>query len=265
MSHPLGFLDLPVHPFRLNPVSSFAFLKLCSLVLSLHSPVGGSSKAFILVLKSMYLWAQLFLQWTLPSLPFPIRSSLQGLALPLFSSSHSGSTVLCNVGFATTWSKLYAMYTQEASSIYHNLQFLAAYLTRSPVKISKVSTCTVLSMWYSITLVIVVSLDSQLLNSGNLPVSISIPPPSTGLGNSIIGPSHAFQLAQLEVTSFCCLMSSVLNTVVSYMLPGFFVVSGISLNQIQVIPSCPEQNSTSCFSERFLLVFPYNFVFESMQ
>lgn len=73
-------------------------------------------------------------------------------------------------------------------------------------------------MWYSIpqTLVIVVSLDSQLLNSGNLPASISIPPPSTGLGNSIIGPSHAFQLAQLEVTSFCCLMSNVLNTVVSY-------------------------------------------------
>lgn len=52
----------------------------------------------------------------------------------------------------------------------------------------------------------------------------------------------SFVLHLIGITILHCQMSSVLNTIVSYILPGFLVVSDSSVNWVQVIPSCPEQN-----------------------
>ena len=91
------------------------------------------------------------------------------------------------------------------------------------------------------TLAALVSPDSQhLLNPGNLPCSTWVIPFCAAAWKLIKAVSwgnygaHRFS----RVTVLCCLMSSVLKTIVSCVLSDFLLVSNRSVNLIPIIPSC---------------------------
>lgn len=124
-------------------------------------------------------------------------------------------------------------------------------LQRDLLKTLQISLLVYISLWYSVLILAAsISLNAQIQihSSGHLLDSACVPLPqpppmlfwklkAVGWGNCR---AHLFYFSPPGINVLCCLISSILKTIISYTLPFWGVVSGRRVNLVPFTPSWSE-------------------------